>query len=182
MTGSICRGEAALGDFADVAVSGTYRLIYIVFNTLFNLLTQEEQVRCFESAASHLTEDGVFIIEGGLPTVFCGLPNNQYVALEGLNADYVALDVARYNPVTQLLEEIHLNLLSGGTHLGPIVTPYAWPSALDLMARLAGLQRGPAPKVRRSAPLRPHGPAQVRDQCDAIMAIAECERIGTKPT
>lgn len=134
------RIAVTIGDFADVGVSGTYRLIYIVFNTLFNLLTQEEQVRCFENAASHLTEEGVFVVEGGLPTEFCGLRNNQYVELEGLDADYVALDVARYNPVTQLLEEIHLNLSSGGTHLGPIVTRYAWPSELDLMARLAGLR------------------------------------------
>ena len=50
--------EVAIGNFADVAVSGTYRLIYVVFNTLFNLLTQDEQVRCFENVASHLTEDG----------------------------------------------------------------------------------------------------------------------------
>lgn len=132
--------EVTLGDFADVAVSGTYRLIYIVFNTLFNLLTQEEQVRCFENTASHLTEDGVFVVEGGLPTEFCGLRNNQYVALEGLSVDSVALDVARYNPVTQLLEEVHLNVSRDGTHLNPIVTRYAWPSELDLMARIAGLQ------------------------------------------
>lgn len=129
-----------LGDFADVAVAETYRLIYIVFNTLFNLLTQEEQVRCFENVASHLTEDGVFVIEGGLPTEFCGLRNNQYVDLEGLGVDYVSLDVARYNPVTQLLEEVHLNYSNGGMRLGPIVTRYAWPSELDLMARIAGLR------------------------------------------
>jgi hypothetical protein len=129
-----------IGDFAEVGVPGVYRLIYLVFNTLFNLLTQEEQVRCFENVASHLTEEGVFVVEGGLPTEFCGLRNNQYVDLERLDIDSVALDVARYNPVTQLLEEIHLNLSSGGTQVGPIVTRYAWPSELDLMARIAGLR------------------------------------------
>jgi hypothetical protein len=50
-----------MGNFADVAVQGSYRLIYVVFNTLFNLLTQEEQVRCFENVAAHLTEDGSFV-------------------------------------------------------------------------------------------------------------------------
>lgn len=128
------------GDFADVAVSGTYRLIYIVFNTLFNLLTQDDQVRCFQNAASHLTADGTFVIEGGLPTEFCGLRHNQYVDLENLDVDHVTLDVAQYNPVTQVLEEMHINLSTGGTHLGPIVTRYIWPSELDLMARIAGLR------------------------------------------
>ena len=129
-----------LGNFADVAVPGTYRLIYVVFNTLFNLLTQDEQVRCFENVAAHLTEDGVFVIEGGVPTEFCRLRNNQYVDLEALAVDNVRLDVARYDPVTQLLEETHVTLSSRGTQLNPIITRYAWPSELDLMARIAGLR------------------------------------------
>ncbi len=129
-----------LGNFADVAVPGAYRLIYVVFNTLFNLLTQDEQVRCFENVAAHLTEDGVFVIEGGVPTEFCRLRNNQYVDLEALAVDNVRLDVARYDPVTQLLEETHVTLSSRGTQLNPIVTRYAWPAELDLMARIAGLR------------------------------------------
>ena len=47
-----------IGDFADVAVEGRYRLVYVVFNTLFNLLTQDDQVRCFVNVAAHLTDDG----------------------------------------------------------------------------------------------------------------------------
>src|SRR5215211_5427523 len=61
------RISVTIGDFADVPVPGTYRLIYIVFNTLFNLLTQEDQVRCFENVAAHLTDDGSFVIEAGSP-------------------------------------------------------------------------------------------------------------------
>jgi SAM-dependent methyltransferase len=128
-----------LGNFADVAVSDTYDLIYIVFNTLFNLLTQDEQVRCFENVAAHLTEKGVFVIEGGIPTEFCQLRKNQYVDLEDIEVDKVHLDIARYNPVTQLLEESHITISNKGTQLFPIVTRYAWPSELDLMARIAGL-------------------------------------------
>lgn len=127
------------GNFADVPVSGSYRLIYVVFNTLFNLLTQDEQVRCFENVAGHLNEDGVFVVEGGVPTEFCRLRNNQYVDLEALALDNVRLDVARYDPITQLLEETHITLSSAGTRLAPIVTRYAWPAELDLMARIAGL-------------------------------------------
>ena len=54
-----------MGNFADVPVQGSYRLIFVVFNTLFNLLTQDEQVRCFENVAAHLTDDGV-VRRGGL--------------------------------------------------------------------------------------------------------------------
>jgi hypothetical protein len=129
-----------LGNFADVAVPGTYRLIYVVFNTLFNLLTQDEQVRCFENVAKHLTDDGVFVIEGGVPTEFCRLRNNQYVDLEGLGVDNVRLDLARYDPVTQVLEETHVTLSSSGTQLNPIITRHVWPAELDLMARIAGLR------------------------------------------
>lgn len=132
--------RVTLGNFADVAVPGTYELIYIVFNTLFNLLTQDEQVRCFENAAAHLTEKGVFVIEGGIPTEFCRLRKNQYVDLEDIETNKVHLDMARYNPVTQVLEETHVTISNTGTQLFPIVTRYIWPSELDLMARIAGLR------------------------------------------
>lgn len=129
-----------LGNFADIAVPDTYDLIYIVFNTLFNLLTQDEQVRCFENVAAHLREKGVFVIEGGIPTEFCQLRNNQYVDLENLEVNKVHLDIARFDPVTQLLEETHVTISNTGTQLFPIVTRYIWPSELDLMARIAGLR------------------------------------------
>ena len=129
-----------MGNFADVAVPNTYRLIYVVFNTLFNLLSQEEQVRCFENVAAHLTDDGLFVVEGEVPADWYRLRKNQYVDLEAVEVGNVRLDVARYDPVKQLLEETHVVLSSTGIHLNPIVTRYAWPSELDLMARIAGLQ------------------------------------------
>lgn len=129
-----------MGNFADVAVPNTYRLIYLVFNTLFNLLTQDEQVRCFENVAAHLTDDGLFVVEGEVPSGWYRLRNNQYVDLEALEVGSVRLDVARYDPVKQLLEETHVVLSHQGVQLNPIVTRYAWPSELDLMARIAGLQ------------------------------------------
>lgn len=129
-----------MGNFADVAVADTYDLIYIVFNTLFNLLSQDEQVRCFKNVAAHLTERGVFVIEGGVPTEFCRLRKNQYVDLEDIEVDKVHLDTAKYNPITQFLEENHITISRKGTQLFPIVTRYAWPAELDLMARIAELQ------------------------------------------
>lgn len=132
--------RTTLGNFAEVPVTGTYRLIYLIFNTLFNLLTQDEQVRCFQNAAGHLAQDGFFVVEAGTPAEWYGLRNNQYVDLEGLEVGIVRLDVARYDPLTQRLEETHVVLSEDGIQLNPIVTRYAWPSELDLMARLAGLR------------------------------------------
>ncbi len=129
-----------LGNFAEVDVPGSYRLIYIVFNTLFNLLTQDEQVRCFQNVATHLTDDGLFVVEGGVPAEFYRLRNNQYVDAEAIYTDKVTLDIARFDPLTQRLEETHVTLSASGVQLHPIVTRYSWPSELDLMARLAGLR------------------------------------------
>ncbi|HJQ28645.1 MAG TPA: class I SAM-dependent methyltransferase [Rubrobacter sp.] len=129
-----------IGDFADVPVPGTYRLIFVVANTLFNLLTQDDQVRCFENVAAHLTDDGVFLIEAFRPDFLYRLRDDQYVNAEAIEVDEVRLDVARHDPVKQLLEESHVSLSRDGVRLNPIVTRYAWPSELDLMARIAGLR------------------------------------------
>lgn len=134
------RIAVTMGDFADVAVSGRYRLIYVVFNTLFNLLTQDDQVRCFENVASHLTDDGAFVIEAGSPALHYRLRDHQYVNADAIEVDHVWLDVARHDPVTQTLEESHVLLSRAGVRVYPIVTRYAWPSELDLMARIAGLR------------------------------------------
>ena len=74
-----------------------------------------------------------------MPAEWYRLRNNQYVDLEAVDVGNVRLDVARYDPVKQLLEETHVVLSSTGIQLKPIVTRYAWPSELDLMARIAGL-------------------------------------------
>ncbi len=132
--------SVTIGDFADVPVTGTYRLVYVVFNTLFNLLTQEDQVRCFENVAAHLTDDGSFVVEAGVPNFLYRLRDDQYVDAEAVEVDEVRLDVARFDPVKQLLEESHVSLSRGGVRLNPIVTRYSWPSELDLMARIAGLR------------------------------------------
>ena len=129
-----------MGDFADVPVTGTYRLIYVVWNTLFNLLTQEDQVRCFENVAAHLTDDGSFVVEAFHPGYLYRLRDHQYVDAEAVEVDEVRLDVARHDPVKQLLEESHVSLSREGVRVNPIVTRYAWPSELDLMARIAGLR------------------------------------------
>jgi len=132
--------EVAIGDFADVPVVGPYRLIYVVFNTLFNLLTQEDQVRCFKNVADHLSEEGVFVIETYVPAFLYRLQNDQYVQAESVEIDEVRLDVLRHDAAKQIIEENHVSLSSGGIQLNPVVQRYAWPSELDLMASIAGLR------------------------------------------
>jgi len=132
--------SVTIGDFADVPVPGTYRLIFVVWNTLFNLLTQEDQVRCFENVAAHLTDDGSFVVEAFVPAFLYRLRNDQYVDAEAIRVDEVRLDVLRHDMATQMIEESHVSLSSAGVRLNPVVQRYAWPSELDLMARIAGLR------------------------------------------
>ena len=132
--------DVTIGDMADVAVDGKYRLIFVVANSLFNLLSQDDQVRTFENVAAHLTNDGVFLIEAYRPDFLYRLRDDQYVDAEVVEVDQVRLDVTRHDPVKQLQIESHVTLSAAGVRLNPIVTRYAWPSELDLMARLAGLR------------------------------------------
>jgi len=135
------RIRVSIGDFAEVDVEGSYRLIYLVFNTLFNLLSQDAQVRCFCNVARHLSGDGVFVVEAFTPGYLYRLRDGQYVDAEDIRARQVTLDVGRHDPVSQTLAESHVVLTpDGGVRLYPIVTRYAWPSELDLMARIAGLR------------------------------------------
>jgi len=132
--------SVTIGDFADVPVPGTYHLIFVVWNTLFNLLTQEDQVRCFENVAAHLTDDGSFVVEALVPAFLYRLRNHQHVDAEAIAVDEVRLDVLRHDAATQMLEESHVSLSRAGVRLHPVVQRYAWPSELDLMARIAGLR------------------------------------------
>jgi SAM-dependent methyltransferase len=132
--------SVTIGDFAEVPVSGTYQLIYVVFNTLFNLLTQDDQVRCFENVAAHLADDGSFLVEAIVPSYLYRLRGDQYVDAEAIAVDEVRLDVGRHDPVSQILDESHVSLSRDGVKVFPIVCRYSWPSELDLMARIAGLR------------------------------------------
>jgi SAM-dependent methyltransferase len=132
--------QVTMGDFADVPVPGSYRLIFVVWNTLFNLLTQEDQVRCFENVAAHLTDDGSFVIEAYVPAFLYQLRNHQYVEAEAIEVDEVRLDLLRHDAATQMIAESHVTLSPAGVRLNPVVQRYAWPGELDLMARIAGLR------------------------------------------
>jgi SAM-dependent methyltransferase len=134
------RSAVTMGDFSEVPVDGTYSLIYIVYNTIYNLLDQDQQVRCFQNVAAHLRDGGAFVVEALTPWHLQGLRDNRYVDAEHIGVDEVWLDVGRYDPVRQQLDETHVALTAAGVRLYPIVTRYIWPSEMDLMARIAGLR------------------------------------------
>jgi len=133
------RLSVVIGDFADVPIPGAYRLVYVVWNTLFNLLTQEDQVRCFQNVAKHLDEGGSFVVEAFVPSFLHRLENDQYVEAERIEVGEVKLDLLRHDAAKQMLEESHVTLTPAGARLSPVVQRYAWPHELDLMARIAGL-------------------------------------------
>lgn len=129
-----------IGDMSSATTNRQYPLVYLVFNTIFNLLTADDQIRCFENAARHLTPDGVFIVETALPQAWIPPGQADYVHTEYVNKETVILDVARYDPVTQLLEENHVQLTAKGITLSPIVCRLITPGEMDLMARIAGMR------------------------------------------
>ncbi len=131
--------EVTIGDMSRVTTGRTYRLVYLVYNTIGNLLTQDNQVRCFQNAARHLTRDGVFILECRIPAA-PSRPGHQYVDAEHIAAGHVVLDVCRYDPVTQVLDENHVHISAHGLTLDPISLRLAHPPEFDLMARIAGLR------------------------------------------
>jgi SAM-dependent methyltransferase len=130
--------DVTQGDMSTVVVAGEFTLVYLVYNTIFNLLTQDDQVRCFENAARHLTADGAFVVEAAVPSAWTA--QHEYVRPEWIHTDSVGFDVCRYDPVTQVLSENHVRVTGNGIEFAPIVCRLSWPSELDLMARLAGLR------------------------------------------
>ena len=128
------------GDMTRITTGRQYGVVYLVFNTIFNLLTADDQIRCFENAERHLADDGVFVVETAIPRAWIDEREPQYVNAEHVGFDTVTFDVATYDPVTQLLEENHVRLTPQGIRFFPIVCRLVMPGELDLMARIAGLK------------------------------------------
>ena len=128
-----------MGDFADVGVEGSYRLIYVVFNTLFALLTQEDQVRCFANVAAHLSGDGVFVIECFVPDI-SRFDRGQRVETTRTEVDESHLSLSKHDPVGQRIDTNFVVIRGGTVEQYPVQLRYAYPRELDLMAELAGLR------------------------------------------
>jgi SAM-dependent methyltransferase len=128
-----------IGDMVAPDVAGPFRLIYIVFSTLFNLGTQDAQVRCIQHAARMLTDDGVFVIEALVPDPDA-FRDGQATRTARVEEGRVLLTAARHDPAEQRIMTQLVELTAGGVRLFPYQLRYAWPAEIDLMARLAGLQ------------------------------------------
>jgi SAM-dependent methyltransferase len=131
------RVQALVGDMATTRVDGEFSLVYLVFNTIFNLTTQDGQVACFENAAAHLRSGGRFVIEARVPELQ-RLPLGQTVL--PWRADPEGMSYYVYDVVTQRLSGRHYEFEDGRVRVNPIEMRYAWPAELDLMARLAGMR------------------------------------------
>ena len=128
-----------LGDFSKVAVEGKFGLIFVVFNTFFGLTTQEAQLECLQNVARHLTKSGVFLIEAFVPDLG-RFDRGQSVRAVDIAENGVKLDVSRHNPVTQTVISQQVVLSDASTNFYPVTIRYAWPSELDMMARVAGMK------------------------------------------
>jgi SAM-dependent methyltransferase len=128
-----------MGDFADVPVEGRFPLVFVVFNTLFALLTQDDQRRCLRNVADHLTDDGVFVVEAFVPDI-ARFDRGQRVDARRVEVGRAFLEVSRHDAGNQRVSSQLVVLEETGLRMFPVELRYVWPSELDLMAELAGLR------------------------------------------
>ena len=126
----------AIGDFATTRVDGTFSLAYLVFNTIMNLTTQDEQVACFRNVAAHLEPGGCFVIEVGVPGLR-RLPPGE--TIQAFTVSPTRLGFDEFDVANQGLVSHHYRVVDGKLDVLSIPFRYAWPAEYDLMARFAGL-------------------------------------------
>jgi hypothetical protein len=129
--------DVTIGDMTSTRVEGVFRLVYLVFNTIGNLLSQDEQVACFCNAAAHLERGGCFVIEVGVPPLRRLPPGESSLVftLTPQRVGYDEIDVANQRGVSH-----HIWFRKDGPK--EFATPWrlVWPAELDLMARIAGMR------------------------------------------
>jgi SAM-dependent methyltransferase len=129
-----------MGNFADVKIGGKFSLIYVVFNTFFSLPTQDEQLRCFQRVAKHLTDDGVFVIEGFVPDLG-RYDRGQRVGAIDMTAERVLFEVTQHDVSEQYIRSVQVDIREGeAPRLYTVQLRYAAAAEFDLMARLAGMR------------------------------------------
>lgn len=125
------------GDFATTTCEGSFSLVYLIFNTIMNLTTQDAQVKCFQNAAAHLEVGGSFVIEVMMPALQL-VPFGETNHIFEFNNEHWGVDT--YDVVTQSLESHHMRIRDQNMELYSTPFRYVWPSELDLMARIADLK------------------------------------------
>jgi hypothetical protein len=124
------------GDFAATRVDRSFRLVYLLFNTIMNLTSQPEQVACFRNAAAHLEPGGCFVVEVSVPDLQ-RLPFGERIRPFAVEGDHLGFD--EYDVVTQALTSHHLRFAGDRADRLAVPFRYVWPAELDLMAQLAGM-------------------------------------------
>ncbi len=128
--------EIEIGDMTTVRMESTFSLVYLVFNTIDNLTSQEAQIACFENAAHHLAPGGRFLIETQVPPIQ-KIPFGETRLAFACSTDHMGID--DFEIVSQRYTSNHVRMEDGECKHFSVPFRYAWPSELDLMARLAGL-------------------------------------------
>jgi SAM-dependent methyltransferase len=128
-----------IGDFSEVTAGNDFGLVVLAFNTIYALPSQEAQVACFRNAARHLRPGGRFVIEAWVPDLGA-FRNGTAVRPVQIHDGHVELEVARLHSAEQMMFTTKVHISDGGIRLIPANHRYAWPSELDLMARLAGMR------------------------------------------
>ena len=123
-----------LGDYTTTSVDGPFSLVYLVWNSLSNVTTQDGQVAAFTNAAAHLAPGGHFVVEMFVPQLRRLPPGQRFVPFD-VTAEHLGFD--EYDVLTQRLVSHHYWPSRGRQGSGEF--RYAWPSELDLMAKLAGM-------------------------------------------
>jgi SAM-dependent methyltransferase len=126
-----------IGDFATATVEERFSVAYLVFNTIMNLTSQDEQVACFRNVAAHLVPGGRFVIECAIPDLRRLSPGERTVVFD-LSDDHWGID--EYDVVNQGLVSHHFSRVGDAIEHSAGPFRYVWPSELDLMARLAGMR------------------------------------------
>ncbi|MEV4413353.1 class I SAM-dependent methyltransferase [Catellatospora sp. NPDC049609] len=126
-----------IGDIASTRVDGVFSVVYLVFNTIMNLTTQDAQVECFGNAAAHLSPGGVFVVEVMVPELR-QLPPGQRAVPFRVTPTRWAFDL--YEVSTQAMSSNYVEVVDGRGSYRSIPFRYVWPAELDLMARIAGLR------------------------------------------
>jgi hypothetical protein len=125
-----------IGDFAATTVEGTFSVAYLVFNTIMNLTTQDEQIACFLNVAAHLEPGGCFVIEVGVPGLQRLPPGERF---HPFHVSETHLGIDEYDVASQGLVSHHYRAVGGTFEKRSIPFRYVWPSELDVMARHAGM-------------------------------------------
>lgn len=127
-----------IGDMADVTVDGEFALVFVVFNTFFQLYSQAAQLRCFANVATHLRPGGRFVIHAFVPDT-SRVEAGEHLAVKEASLDRVRLDASVFDAYEQRLDTTQVRITQDGVRLVHAMLRFAWPPELDLMARLAGL-------------------------------------------